>query len=83
MKKFNEIEYVRPNVDELCAKLGAIVDEFKTADSKRQIEFVLEVDGLKRNVYTASSIAYIRYTVDTRDEFFSLVSSRSIYLYRC
>ncbi len=70
MKKFNEIEYVRPNVDELCAKLGAIVDEFKTADSKRQIELVLEVDGLKRNVYTASSIAYIRYTVDTRDEFF-------------
>lgn len=70
MKKFNEIEYVRPNVDELCAKLGAIVDEFKTADSKRQIELVLEVDGLKRNVYTASSLAYIRYTVDTRDEFF-------------
>lgn len=70
MKKFKDIEYVRPNVEELSKKLDELVAEFKAADLDRQIEIVKEIDALKRTAYTASSLAYIRYTVDTRDEFY-------------
>ncbi|NLN51537.1 MAG: M3 family oligoendopeptidase, partial [Clostridiaceae bacterium] len=71
MKKFQDIEYKRPDLDQLKSEFATILEDFVQAESgEKQLELIRQMDTLKNNFLTEYSIAYIRHTVNTKDEFY-------------
>ena len=68
--KFNEMPYVRPDLADFQAKAEATAQKIAQASSaQEQIEAVLAFDQVQAEINTAMSLAYVRHTIDTRDEF--------------
>ena len=70
--KLSDIKYERPNIDELRARAEELFkrfDEAQTADE--QLAVYNEYIAMSESISTQSSLAYIRFTLDTRDEFYS------------
>ena len=68
---FSEMQYSRPDVEALKAKIGALTQRFAAAKSYEEArEVFLELDAEKRHFVTASELAGIRHMIDTRDEFY-------------
>ena len=69
--KFSEMPYVRPDLAAFQAKAEAAAQKIAQASSaQEQIEAVLAFDQVQAEVNTAMSLAYVRHTIDTRDEFY-------------
>ena len=69
--KFNEMPYVRPDLADFQAKAEATAQKIAQASSaQEQIEAILAFDQVQAEINTAMSLAYVRHTIDTRDEFY-------------
>lgn len=69
--KFSEMPYTRPDVDAFCAKVDTLVQGMNEAQSaQQQIELFGQYQALTREVMTNLTLAYIRHSIDTRDEFY-------------
>ena len=72
MEKFNELHYVRPQSEEVSQKLLACIEAFETADSfEKAHEAFLEWHRLNDDISTMYVIAYVRNTVNMKDEFYN------------
>ncbi|PHI20759.1 M3 family oligoendopeptidase [Lewinellaceae bacterium SD302] len=69
---FQDFEYVRPDLESLEKEfrevLGAIKVAKSLADAKQGI---LAIDQLRGRIATMSNICHIRYTINTKDEFYA------------
>ena len=71
MTKFSEMKYERPDVEALKKELAGLIEELKNApDYAAAKEIFLRKDEADRHVSTQSNLAYIRHSIDTRDEFY-------------
>ncbi|NLN03218.1 MAG: M3 family oligoendopeptidase [Clostridiaceae bacterium] len=71
MQKFHEIEYVRPDLVKLSdAYLKGVkkLEEAKTIEEAK--EGIRECEDTLNEVYTLHTIAYVRNTMNTQDEFY-------------
>ena len=71
LKTFNELEYTRPDFEELkasYARLSAQLQAAKTYEEVRQC--MLEEEKISSAFYTQATIASIRHTIDTSDKFY-------------
>lgn len=69
--KFTEMPYVRPDIDVLKAQAQDILHRMENAQSaQEQIDAYLEFDRISKDVSTNMSLANVRHTIDTRDEFY-------------
>lgn len=69
--KFSEIPYKRPDMDELKRQMGEIAETLENAQSaQEQIEAIDRCNKISGSFSTMGSIAYIRHTVNTKDEFY-------------
>lgn len=69
--KFNEFQYVRPEIKPLEEAFLAALDRFRSAaDLQAQDEAMKELIGLRTEYESMSQIVYIRHTIDTNDEFY-------------
>ena len=70
--KFSEMPYKRPSLDEL-RKVGeeVLARIENAADVQAVIDAYMEFDKYNEEVNTMGSLSYVRYTIDTRDEFYS------------
>lgn len=69
--KFSEMPYVRPNVEEMKAQAAEIIAKMEQAQSvTEQIKAIDAFNALSGTAMTMGSIAYVRHTIDTRDEFY-------------
>lgn len=69
--KFSSMPYTRPNIEELKNKLSSLQIKIKTAENaKQQISAYLEVCSLSEEYSTMGSLAYVRHTINTKDEFY-------------
>ncbi|MBO4423395.1 MAG: M3 family oligoendopeptidase [Clostridia bacterium] len=69
--KFSEMPYERPNGKELMERTEALAERIKNASGADGIiEIIKEYDKIRCGFFTQMEIAYIRNTVDTRDEFY-------------
>jgi M3 family oligoendopeptidase len=69
--KFSEIEYERPNVQELQEKFGHLVNLFNKADSfDEQDALIKNINDLRMEFQTLGTIASIKYSIDTNDKQF-------------
>ena len=72
MVKISEIKYTRPNKDEVLAKLKDFKHRFETAKSIEEFYAVHdEYKAYDEELGTNIRIAFIRFTQDTRDEFYA------------
>ena len=70
--KFSEFPYQRPDYDALMDKIDALTQKMKQATcAAQQLEALKELEQLRCQLRTSVQIATIRYTVDTRDAFYS------------
>lgn len=68
---FSQIEYVRPDFDKLREEILGMVEEIKNAKEYSDIQEVLKRrDQLSKSIATMVTVAYIRNTLDTTDEFY-------------
>lgn len=69
--KISQIPYKRIDVEALTQQLSSLIDSFiATDDVNKQIEIDLQIDNLGKELSTMPSLSYIRFTLDTRDEFY-------------
>ena len=71
MVKFSEMKYQRPDLEALKQEMGQLVEQLKAADSYQAArEVFLRKEELGRHIQTMSTLANIRHSIDTRDEFY-------------
>lgn len=68
--KFKDYQYQRPDVDALGKQLQQLIEDFKGADAAKQIKIIRQSFKLLDDVSSMSTIASIRHSVDTNDEFY-------------
>ena len=68
---FSNLEYVRPDFDAAEAKAKELTERVKAAESYADVKAViLESDEYMSELYTMTTIAHIRNTLNTTDEFY-------------
>jgi len=69
--KFTEMPYSRPSADELIAIGEKTLEKFNAATTAaEQYEAMQEFEKASGTFDTLSTLAYVRHTIDTRDEFY-------------
>lgn len=70
--KFENFEYIRPDINELGKKFDSLFSEFESASSaSAQYEVLKKIYVLRNNYYSMCNIASIRYNKNINDEFYS------------
>jgi len=70
--KISQIPYVRPDFDEITKKFEELYARFVAATSgAEQIAIIKEFDEISNKAETMGSLSYIRFSLDTNDEFYS------------
>ena len=71
MIKFKDIPYSRPDVDDIKKDYQKLIEEFKSAASYEEARDVfVRKDALERHLMSVATVAQIRHSIDTRDEFY-------------
>lgn len=71
MIKFSEMKYERPDMDAVKAEIARLVAAFRACRSCEEARTLLmEKDRLERHVDSMATLANIRHSIDTRDEFY-------------
>lgn len=69
--KFPEIQYVRPDTEDLKKKLNDLIERFTAAKSGEEQNKILKSFYYLRERYSnASTLTHIRFTQNTKDEFY-------------
>ena len=73
--KFSEMPYTRPDTEALKQQMQALTDALKTApDYETARALFLREQALEKHLSTASTLAEIRHSIDTRDAFYEAES---------
>lgn len=69
--KFSEFKYERPDFDQYKEEVITLIDQLKKAVSaQEQLEIVKKINQLRNHIETMATLASIRHSIDTRDEFY-------------
>lgn len=69
--KFSQMPYKRPNIEESATRLIELTKKVALAQSADEIlNLHKEFTNLAKNLSTLNAIAYIRHSIDTKDEFY-------------
>ena len=69
--KFSQMEYKRPDLAALKEQIQALTAQLQAAESYEAAKAVfLKKEELEKHISTQSTLAEIRHTIDTRDEFY-------------
>lgn len=69
--KFSQIEYSRPDIEAVKARIAALTERLLAAGSFAEAEKVfLEMEDYSAGVETAFTVAHIRHDIDTTDAFY-------------
>ncbi|MBQ8075834.1 MAG: M3 family oligoendopeptidase [Oscillospiraceae bacterium] len=72
MTKFSEMQYERPNLDELKESMRKLTGRLQMAKTYGEARAAfLEKDNLSRHIDTLMELVTIRHSVDTRDAFYA------------
>ena len=69
--KFNEFVYERPVFEDVQLQLTDLVSKIQTSESlEAQLGLIKEINKIRSHVETMSTLASIRHSIDTKDEFY-------------
>ncbi len=70
--KFQDMPYQRPDFDALYAQMKDLLSQMEKAPDEQAFFTALEsLDKLGRSLHTQATLAHIRYTINTKDAFYS------------
>ena len=70
--KLSEIKYERPDIEAVKSRITGIMTEFDAAKSAdEQLALYNEFIAICTDTFTMSSLAYVRFTQNTKDEFYA------------
>ena len=70
--KFKEMPYKRPDPEEVIRKLKEYTERLRNAQSYEEARAVfLEKEEKTKHVWTMGTLAFVRHSIDTRDEFYN------------
>ena len=70
--KFSQMEYQRPDVDEMIEHYKQITEQFPNCkNAKEQMKCILEHESIMKAYQTMSTLAYIHNSINTADEFYA------------
>lgn len=70
--KFKDFKYERPNYEKVAEQMKALIEKLKYATCWESTKDVIgEIYEIKNNLVTQGTIASIRYTINTEDEFYN------------
>ena len=71
MQKFHKLPYQRPDMDELKTDFNSIIELFDNSQNvNQQLICIQRLESIKSHFGTMNTLASIRHTIDTRDEFY-------------
>jgi len=71
LKKFNEYEYIRPNIKKLEQEFIDYLEKFKKAETVDiQNEMMKNINNLRKNFETMENLVLIRHTINLNDEYY-------------
>ena len=71
MEKFKDIEYKRPDINELKKQFKSYIKKFRNASSAEEADAVfLDMERAQRHFVSMVSVAHIRNTMNMKDEFY-------------
>lgn len=69
--KFKNFKYERPNYDSIKENLTSLMQNLKNStDIQEQKKLIHEINAIRNNISSMSSISNIRHTIDTKDKFY-------------
>ena len=69
--KFSEMPYTRPDLEAIKKTSGALLDKIRSAaTAQEQIDAYLAYEEAQKAINTNCSLAYVRHTINTKDEFY-------------
>ncbi len=69
--KFSEMPYTRPDLEQIKKRSGELLEKIRSAETaQEQIDAYLAHEEAQKEIYTNFSLAYVRHTINTRDEFY-------------
>ncbi len=69
--EFNDYKYERPNIEELKEKFEKAIEKIDNAESFEEVKKVYkDINDVRMTFSTMGSLAYIRHSVNTLDEFY-------------
>lgn len=69
--KFQDFEYVRPDMDQMKAEFDGLIDAFgKAISADEQLEIVRKINAIRNKMESLASIVQIRHTINTEDAFY-------------
>ncbi len=69
--KFSQMKYERPDLEAVKAELTKLTEELRSAENYDEArKAFVEFDAVKRKVGTQGTLASVRHSIDTRDEFY-------------
>lgn len=70
--KFSEFPYKRPDYQQVMEEIFNFTEQFRnTKSADEQLAIMKKMEKLRIDLYTAMNICAIRYTINTKDEFYS------------
>lgn len=74
--KFQDYKYERPNYEEIKKSFLDLVNKMKSAeDYKEQYGYIMDLNNIRKHIETMSTIASIRNSINTADEFYEKETS--------
>ncbi|MDZ5712940.1 M3 family oligoendopeptidase [Jeotgalibacillus haloalkalitolerans] len=71
MLKFSDYEYKRPDLEQIKAEFNQQLEAFRDAQAlKEQEQIILKINQLRDDVSTQGNLAFIRASINTKDEFY-------------
>ena len=71
MLKFSEMPYERPDVEAVKQRIQTMIEAFSAAEDYEQAKAqFIAMDRLNRHLASVATLAQIRHSIDTRDEFY-------------
>ena len=68
--KFNEYQYLRPNMQEVEKKFLAALEVVQNSHDLDEVSAVFEaINKVRDSVSTMESLVYVRHSINTTDEF--------------
>lgn len=69
--KFSEIEYKRPDIEQLKGQMTKAISRIEGARSAReQNEWITHINELRKSYDTMENLCYIRHSIDTQEPFY-------------
>ena len=69
--KFSEMQYTRPDLDQIRAEGSALIEKLKNAASADEAaQIYLDWDKMSAHIDTMFTLAYIRHSINTEDAFY-------------